>query len=161
MGEYQKASLAEVESAPTPATAKLELDELFDTTEFGLNVYTVEPGEMAPWGFHTHPDHEEAFLVCSGELTFETPDGDYVVGPDEAFFVPPGNGHRAVATGEEPTRMIAVGAPKDRDHAVIEAECPTCGEVTEQDLDPAPEEADVLVRTCAECDTETLRAGKT
>ncbi|WP_224449855.1 cupin domain-containing protein [Haloprofundus salilacus] len=158
MPEYRKVSVESVPNTPNPTREKKEIDEAVGATEFGFNVFTAEPGEQIPWGYHRHPDHEELFYVLSGELRVETPDGEFRVGTDEAFFVPRGAPNRAVAAGEEPCRFVAVGAPKDADGAVIEEECPACGDATDRTYE-AVEDAGrtVYVLSCAECGVETRR----
>lgn len=160
---YRRVAVEEVEPTPNPTRAKRELDEALGVAEFGLNHYEADPGEQVPWGYHRHPDHEEAFYVLSGELEVETPEGTYRVGADEAFFVPAGAPNRAVAAGSEPCRFLAVGAPKDSDGAVISERCPACGEETDREYDveavgegddPNREE---YVLACAACGAETGR----
>jgi mannose-6-phosphate isomerase-like protein (cupin superfamily) len=158
MSDYQNLRLDEIRNAVSPASQKLEIDEAVDATEFGVNIYQADPGEQIPWGYHRHPDHEELFLVLDGTLKFETPDGSYTVGADEVFFVPRDHSHRARAVGDTSTRVIAIGAPKAHDDAIIEEECPNCGEVTRRKRDVI-EEANqtVYVLMCEECGTETMR----
>jgi quercetin dioxygenase-like cupin family protein len=146
-------------------------------TAFGCNLYEADAGEQLPWGYHYHPEHEELFYVIEGELAVETPDRTARVGADEAFFVPPGRRNRARAVADG-TRVLAVGAPKGSDRAVIEEECPTCGERTRQeavrvdgdgaggaaggraeegrDADGGPDDPTYAVR-CSECGTEARR----
>jgi quercetin dioxygenase-like cupin family protein len=156
MTEYRKVAVADVENTPNPTRAKHELDEVMGASTFGLNYYVAEPGEQVPWGRHRHPDHEEAFYVLEGRLRVETPDGDYSVAPDEVFFVPADHWNRAVAVGDDPCRLLAIGAPKETDSAVIEEECPECGKVTRREYE-IREEGDVYVLTCAHCGAETTR----
>lgn len=122
-------AVGELPDGLSPARSKKEIDEAVGATAFGCNRYEADAGEALPWGRHYHPDHEELFYVIAGELAVETPGGTVRIGADEALFVPPGcrNLARAVADG---TRVLAVGAPKGNDRAVIEEECPACGERT-------------------------------
>ncbi|MEF8976226.1 MAG: cupin domain-containing protein [Halapricum sp.] len=158
MSDYHNLRLDEIQNAVSPASQKLEVDEAVDATEFGMNIYRADPGEQIPWGYHRHPDHEELFIVLEGELKFETPDGPYTVSADEVFFVPRNHSHRARAVGDTPARVIAIGAPKEHDDAIIEEECPTCGEVTRRERDVIEEGGEtVYVLKCADCGTETMR----
>ena len=74
--------------------------------------------------------------------------------------MPPNASQRTVAVGEEPARVIAVGAPKSSDGAVVEEPCPECDEETDRDFDVA-DGGETYVLYCAECGTEVerLRAG--
>ncbi|WP_224336179.1 cupin domain-containing protein [Haloprofundus halobius] len=158
MPEYRKVSVESVSNTPNPTREMKEIDEAVGASEFGFNVVTADPGEQVPWGYHRHPDHEELFYVLSGELRVETQDGEFRVEADEAFFVPRDAPNRAVAAGETPCRLVAVGAPKDADSAIIEEECPACGETTDRTYE-AVEDAGraVYVLSCAGCGVETRR----
>jgi mannose-6-phosphate isomerase-like protein (cupin superfamily) len=162
MPEYPRVQVAELPDAPNPTRHKKEVDEAVGASAFGFNHYTADPGQGLPWGYHAHPDHEELLYVLAGELAIETPDGEFRVGADEAVFVPPGAPQHARAVGDEPAEVIAVGAPKAADGAVISEPCPGCGEPTdrtheEREVDDEP----VYVLSCAACGAETdrLRAG--
>jgi quercetin dioxygenase-like cupin family protein len=158
MSDYRKVAVESVPNTPNPTREKKELDEAVGATEFGFNVFVADPGEQIPWGYHRHPDHEELFYVLSGTLRVETSDGEFTVDADEAFFVPRDAPNRAVAAGDEPCRLIAVGAPKDADSAIIEEECPACGETTGRAYEQT-EDADrtVYVLSCDACGVETRR----
>lgn len=156
MTDYRKVAVDDVPNTPNPTREKKELDRALGVTTFGLNVYSADPGEQVPWGRHRHPDHEEVFYVLEGELRVETPDGDFVVGRDEAFFVPADHLNRAVVSGGEPCRFLAIGAPKDSDRAVIEEECPACGGVTGREYERV-DDGTAYVLTCTECGAETSR----
>jgi quercetin dioxygenase-like cupin family protein len=154
---YQHVVVEELPDAPNPTRHKKEVDDAVGATTFGFNVITADPGEQVPWGYHHHPDHEELLYVLDGRLRVETPAGAYDVDAGEAFFVPPGAPQRAVA-GEEGCRLVAVGAPKDTDRAVLAEECPACGEPTDRDYSAEEtDETTVYVLTCAACGAETNR----
>lgn len=168
-------AVADLPDGISPARTKKELDEAVGATAFGCNLYEADAGEQLPWGYHYHPEHEELFYVIEGELAVETPERTARVGADEAFFVPPGRRNRARAVADG-TRVLAVGAPKGSDRAVIEEECPTCGERTrqetvrvdgeggaaggraegERDAGGGPDAPTYAVR-CSECGTEARR----
>ncbi|WP_255149725.1 cupin domain-containing protein [Halorarius halobius] len=156
--EFQQVVVAELPDAPNPTRHKKEVDEAVGATEFGFNVITAEPGERLPWGFHSHPDHEELFYVLSGRVAFETDDGDREVTAGEVLFVPPGRGQRGVAVGDDPAEVVAVGAPKATDGAVIEEECPACGETTDREYHSERRDGTTAyVLSCAACGTEVDR----
>lgn len=158
MAGYRQFALEDVPNTRAPSRVKKELDEYVEASTFGCNVYEAEPGTIVPWGYHRHPEHEELFLVLEGELAFETPDGEYTVGPDEGFFVPMDHLNRARVAGETAARFVAVGAPKAADHTVIEETCPHCGEVTGRTFDEETEGDTVWqVLSCDQCGEETRR----
>lgn len=148
--------------APNPTDHKKELDEAVGASEVGVNVFVAQPGQMIPFGRHYHPNQEEFLYVVEGTVTMETAEGEFEVGANEAVFVPPGARQKATAAGDEPVRVIAIGAPKAADEAVLVEYCPACEERTGRDFDPREEDGDhVMVLSCAECGTETgqYRAG--
>jgi mannose-6-phosphate isomerase-like protein (cupin superfamily) len=56
--------------------------------------------------WHHHHDEDELFLVVSGRLRMELPDGEIVLGPGELLVVPRGVEHRPVA--EEETHVVLI-----------------------------------------------------
>ena len=156
---YRHLRIEEARDAPSLTDHKYELDEAVGAREFGFNVYVASAGQRLPWGRHHHPKHEEVFYVLDGELVVEMgPEGEIEtlhVEAGEAVFVPPGTVNRAVAA-EDGTRVVAVGAPKASDGAVIEERCESCGEATGRDYE-VEEGGDVYVLYCAGCGAETDR----
>ncbi|WP_281193317.1 cupin domain-containing protein [Halorubrum sp. F4] len=148
MTDVTKVAVEELPDAPNPTRHKKEVDEALGVTEFGFNYYVADPGERLPWGTHRHPDHEELFYVLEGTLEVELADDVLVVNAGEAVFVPPDTTNLARATGEEPTRAVAVGAPKETDGAIIAEECPSCGEESDRSYEV---DGDDYVLTCAAC----------
>jgi mannose-6-phosphate isomerase-like protein (cupin superfamily) len=156
---YRTVRVDDLPNAPSPAHAKKEVDEALGVETFGFNVYTVAPGERVPWGFHRHPRHEEVFYVLDGTLTVDTADEPLVVEAGEALFVPPGQPTRAHNAGTEMVRLVAVGAPKETDEAVIEEHCPACGAVTGRRGERV-DDGDTVVLFCTDCGAETDRFGR-
>ena len=156
---YRKIPVDEIRNAPSPTTEKREVGEALGVESFGFNVYTVAPGERVPWGYHRHPRHEEVFYVLEGTLTVDTPDGALVVETGEALRVPAEHPNRAHNAGEEAVRLIAVGAPKATDEALIEEECPSCGEMTDRRGERV-DGGDTIVLRCTDCGAETDRFGR-
>jgi quercetin dioxygenase-like cupin family protein len=154
---YAHVIVDDLPDAPNPTRHKKEVDDAVGATTFGFNRITADPGERLPWGYHEHPDHEELFYVLSGTLLVETPDQVYEVGAGEAFFVPPGHPQRGVA-GPDGCTLVAAGAPKASDDAVIAEECPACGEPTDREY--AAEVVDgstTYVLSCVDCGARTDR----
>ena len=85
----------------------------YQDAPLGLRVYEAEPGQQLPLAYHYHDEQVEAYYVLEGRLHVETPEGEFVVGTDEAFVVDPGSPHRAhnPADAEGSVRVLAVGAP--------------------------------------------------
>jgi len=154
--EFRKVVVDDLPDAPNPTRHKKEVDEAVGASEFGFNLYVADPGEKLPWARHRHPDHEELLYVLEGVVRVETPDGEYRVEAGEAFFVPPDASQRAVATGDAPARVIAVGAPKTSDGAVIEERCPECGAETDREYEVA-DDGETYVLYCADCGAEADR----
>lgn len=154
--KVRKVAVDDLPDAPNPTRRKKEVDEAVGAAEFGFNVYVADPGQQLPWGKHHHPNHEELLYVIEGEIRVETSDDDYRVGAGEALFVPPGVTQRAVATGEDPARVIAVGAPKTSDGAIVKERCPECGDETDRDFE-AVDGDDAYVLSCSGCGAELTR----
>lgn len=154
---YEHVRVEELEDAPNPTRHKKEVDEAVGAGTFGFNVMVADEGQQLPWGYHEHPDHEELFYVLAGEVAFETPEGEFAVGPGEAFFVPAGHPQKGVAT-EDDTRVVAAGAPKDGDDAVVMEECPECGAETDRDYQSVVEDGGTAyVLYCADCGAQVDR----
>jgi quercetin dioxygenase-like cupin family protein len=157
---YRHLHSTDAPDAPSRTTHKYELDQAVGATELGFNRYVADPGQRVPWGRHYHPDHEEAFYVVSGAVEFTVGSLDdpetIRVEPGEVFYVPPNTPQEAVVVGDEPLEMLAVGAPKATDGAVIEEPCPECGAVTGRTFDVVDDEA-TYVLFCEACGEEVDR----
>lgn len=156
--EYRQVAVDDLPDAPSPSRGKREVDEAVGGTRFGYNVFVADPGEDLPWGYHYHPEHEEVLHVLAGELRVETAEGERRVRAGEVLFVPPNHPQKAVAVGDERARVVAVGAPKDADTAVVVEECPECGETTGREFEAVEEDGEtVYALSCPECGAETKR----
>ena len=158
MADYEHLAIDDITNMIAPADEKREIDEAVGASAMGVNFYRAQPGQLLPFGMHSHPAQEELFYVIAGELVFETPDGEYSVAADEVFFAPPDHPHRARATGDEPARVLAIGAPGEADGTDLQEPCPECGEATDRDfaIDDSGDERE-LVLSCASCGAETAR----
>ncbi|SDK34395.1 cupin domain-containing protein [Natronorubrum texcoconense] len=85
-----------------------------------INRFRAEPGEQLPLAYHYHEQQEEAFIVQSGTLHVETPDGEYEVPAGSVFSVRPEAPQRAYnpADAETAVEVFAIGAPAVRGDAV-------------------------------------------
>jgi mannose-6-phosphate isomerase-like protein (cupin superfamily) len=165
MPEYPRVQVDEVSDTPNPTAHKREIDEALGANAVGFNLYVARPGERLPWGYHYHPDHEELLYVLDGKLEIETDgrldrESSFRVGAGEALLIPAGAPQCTRAVGESSARVIAVGAPKDADSAVIEEYCPACEKRTDRTYEPIEAEGEpIYVLSCTECGTETDRFG--
>jgi len=85
----------------------------YQDSKLGLRVYELAPGEQSGLSYHYHDEQVEAFYVLEGTLHVETPEQEYVVEPDQVFFIDPGSPQRAFnpETADTSTRVLAIGAP--------------------------------------------------
>lgn len=68
--------------------------------------------------WHDHPDTDDFFMVLSGELTIDLPDGTVTLTPGEVFVVPKGIQHRPRSTVETHLLLIEpAGTPNTGDPA--------------------------------------------
>lgn len=68
--------------------------------------------------WHDHPDTDDLFLVLSGRLTIDLPDGPITVEPGELYVVPKGVQHRPRAEIETHLMLIEpAGTPNTGDPA--------------------------------------------
>jgi mannose-6-phosphate isomerase-like protein (cupin superfamily) len=56
--------------------------------------------------WHDHPDTDDFFMVLSGELLIDLPDGTVTLNPGEVFVVPKGMQHRPRAATETHLLLI-------------------------------------------------------
>ena len=68
--------------------------------------------------WHQHDDTDDLFLVLSGRIRIDLPDGGVELGPGELFIVPRGMEHRPVAVDEAHVMLIEPsGTPNTGDAA--------------------------------------------
>ena len=69
--------------------------------------------------WHRHADTDDTFLVLSGELDIDLPDGVVTLGPGELFVVPAGVEHRPAARRGEVHMLLIepTGTPNSGDPA--------------------------------------------
>ena len=72
-----------------------------------VNDYEVKVVKVSgEFVWHSHEDTDELFLVISGRLTIQLPDGDVVLGPGELYVVPREVEHRPVAEEETSVMLL-------------------------------------------------------
>ena len=72
---------------------------------FALRVVEFEPGAI--FEMHQHPYEHEIF-VLEGQGIAEAADGDHIMRPGIALYIPPGQPHGYRNTGDGPLRFICV-----------------------------------------------------
>lgn len=158
MSDYERVVVDDLPDAPGPSDHKKEIDEAIGCETIAANLYVAQPGQRIPFGTHRHAEQEEVFYVLDGRVAFDTEDGEVTVGTGEAFYVPPKHFQGSRAVGEEPARLLAVGAPRDDLDVTIREPCPDCAETTERDVAFAEDEGErVAVLTCTDCGAQTDR----
>ncbi|WP_340100746.1 cupin domain-containing protein [Salinibaculum salinum] len=90
------------------------LTEAVDLSALASAVYDIAPGEQLPRSYHYHDQREELFYIIDGNLTVETPDGDYTVPAGQVFVAEPKSPHRPFnpADADRSVRVLGVGAPR-------------------------------------------------
>ena len=71
-------------------------------------------GEFDRW--HAHGNEDESFIVLSGEVNFQTEEGDFVIKAGEGIVIPKGLRHcpKAGDSGEMPLALIIERAETKR-----------------------------------------------
>ncbi|MFB6166484.1 MAG: cupin domain-containing protein [Haloarculaceae archaeon] len=111
---YHLVDPADVEPTPDHPCDRRSIAEAADLAQLAAAVYEIDPGEQLATTYHYHEQREELFYVLAGTLHVETPDGEFVVGADEAFVAEPDSPILPAVpeSAAEPARVLGVGAPK-------------------------------------------------
>lgn len=104
------------------------LTDPLSASDLAMNYYRLEPGQSFSGGMHTHEDQEEVFYVFEGTATFETPDAEVDVGPDEAIRFAPGDYQTGRNDGDEDVVALALGAPRESTDVRVPTSCRECGD---------------------------------
>lgn len=153
----EKVTIDEVDSWLSPASAKRPLSRALGAEDVAINHYELAPGESFAFGYHSHQVQEEVFYLTSGEATFETEEGEVVVGAGELIRFAPGEWQQGRNDGDGRVRALALGAPAESGETTILRECSACGERMPQAVERAPDDDGALVTVCVDCGTETGR----
>ncbi|MFC6961172.1 cupin domain-containing protein [Halocatena marina] len=138
----------------SPADVRRPVGKKLGTTDMAINYFELAPDESFAFGYHRHADQEEVFYIQSGSVTFETENGDVVVGTNETIRFEAGEWQQGFNRGDERVVALAIGAPFDAGETEVQRECSACGKQTPQRIESAD---DVLVTICESCETETGR----
>ncbi|WP_336002240.1 cupin domain-containing protein [Halorientalis halophila] len=111
---YHHLDPADLEPSPDHPCDRRSLAEAAELAQLAAAVYELAPGEDLATSYHYHEQREELFYVRSGDLHVETPEEEFVIGPDETFVVEPESPLRPYnpESADEPVRVLGVGAPK-------------------------------------------------
>ncbi|WP_254864541.1 cupin domain-containing protein [Halovivax gelatinilyticus] len=129
------------------------LSKPLGTDHLAVNYVELDPGSQLGWDYHRHLDQEEVFFVTAGTVTFETEEGDQVLGPGELIRFEPGEFQLAKNRGDERATMLALGAPRGSRELEYLRECPACETETIQTLEFDRDRA-VFEVFCDECDEQ-------
>jgi uncharacterized cupin superfamily protein len=98
---------------------KRALGNVFDLTQFGVNLTTLAPGA---WSAHRHwHDNEDEFVfVVEGEITLIDDAGEHLLKPGmcAGFKAGVANGHHLVNKTKTPVTYLEIGsrAPREQAH---------------------------------------------
>lgn len=127
------------------------LTDPLGTTDVAINRYRLSPGEGFPGGLHAHVAQEEIFLVVEGEATFETLDGEVVVGAGEAIRFASGDFQSGRNDSDAKLVAFALGAPRDSEDVRVPLTCPECGH---DDVRPELSDGEEVLK-CPDCGAES------
>lgn len=153
----ERVAVADVENSVQPAAVQKRLTDALGCSDLAINYYELAPGDSFAFAYHRHDAQEEVFVVLAGTATFETEDGDVIVGPDEAVRFAPGEFQRGWNRGDERVRALALGAPLAYEGGETLADCPGCEERTRHDIVVPDDEEGARAVVCGSCGAETDR----
>jgi uncharacterized cupin superfamily protein len=104
------------------------LTDALNATDLAINYYRLEPEQSLSGGMHAHMDQEEVFYVVEGTVTFETPDAEHAVGPNEAIRFAPGEYQTSENRTDDDAVVLALGAPKGSTDVRVPMACRECGD---------------------------------
>ncbi len=106
-------------AGPLKGREKRALGNVFDLTQFGVNLTTLAPGT---WSAHRHwHDNEDEFVfVVEGEITLIDDAGEHLLKPGmcAGFKAGVANGHHLVNKTKMPVTYLEIGtrAPREQAH---------------------------------------------
>ena len=152
----EKVHVEDVAGQMSAADVRRPVSKALGTEDMAINYYELAPGDSFAFGYHAHDDQEEVFYIQSGTATFETEDGDVVVGAGEAIRFARGEFQRGVNEGDDAVVALALGAPRDTENVEMYRDCPECGEQTQNEIEMVGDK-EALVTICSDCGAETGR----
>ncbi len=97
---------------------KKVLGDLFDLTQFGVNLTTLPPGQWSALR-HWHEKEDEFIYVVSGNLVLVDDDGEHELGPGmcAGFSAGVENGHHVINQSDQSASFIEIGTRSKTEHA--------------------------------------------
>jgi len=86
------------------------LRDPLDCEDHGVTVVDAEPGWESPEHEHGDNDHEEVYLLVTGEATITVDGEDVPMEAGDAVRVPPG-ATRQITNGDTQSQFVLTGAP--------------------------------------------------
>lgn len=152
----QKVRITDVEEKLDCATLQRPLTDAIGAAHVSLNYYELAPGDSFAFGYHSHANQEEIFIITSGEAEFETDDGSVTVAAGEVIRFAPGDFQQGVNRGSERVTAFVLGAPQETGETMVFRHCNTCGRRTRHTIELVSGGSAKITR-CLTCDTETAR----
>lgn len=101
--------LSRLEEAPSyEPTAGWKRVSLASHEEFNVESFEKPPGHASPMQEH---EHEQVSIVFQGELTMDTGDDEYVLGPFDTVYLESNDPHSFENTGDTTAMGVDIFAP--------------------------------------------------
>lgn len=81
---------------------------------FSVHLNVLRPNTVGP--LHYHKDAEDAYIVLAGTGVVRVEDEEYVVGPEQTMFIPPGVRHSVANPGPGLLKLIEIYSPSAHPH---------------------------------------------
>ena len=103
---------------PCDGRAKRVLGDIFNLSQFGVNLTTLAPGAWSAQR-HWHAHEDEFVYVLDGEITLINDAGEHTMGPGQCAGFKAGepDGHHLVNKSDAPASFLEIGTRSDIEHA--------------------------------------------
>lgn len=103
---------------PVQGRASLNLGDAGGLTQFGVKIWTLEPGAWSSQR-HWHENEDEFVLMLDGELVMVEEDGEHVMRAGDCATYKAGvaNGHHFINRSAKPARFLIVGTRSEVERA--------------------------------------------
>jgi mannose-6-phosphate isomerase-like protein (cupin superfamily) len=96
------------------------VNETMGADRMGVMIIELEPNMQSP-GVHYHEHREATYIVVEGSATLLLNGTEHELTPNTVVFIPPGDHHGIIRTGNEGFKMVEVYAPLDPDRIEVES----------------------------------------